>query len=75
MPFVIKLKKLLDERERNQRSLKMETGIRSGTINAYYHNFIKRMNVADLIKICDALNCRLDELLEYIPDKKSKTPG
>ena len=68
--FKIKLKELLEERDRNQRSLVLETGIRTGTINAYYHEFVKRMNVADLIKICDALNCSLDELLEYIPDKK-----
>lgn len=68
--FKIKLKELLEERDRNQRSLKLETGIRSGTINAYFHGFIKRMNVSDLIKICDALDCRLDELLEYIPQKR-----
>ena len=68
--FKIKLKELLEERDRNQRSLILETGIRSGTINAYYHGFVKRMNVADLTKICDALNCGLDELLEYTPNKK-----
>ena len=67
--LVIKLKELLEERDRTQRSLMLETGIRSGTINAYYHGFVKRMNVKDLIKICDALKCRLDELLEYSPKK------
>lgn len=67
--FKFKLKELLEERDRNQRSLKLETGIRSGTINAYYHGFVKRMNVADLIKICDALDCSLDKLLEYAPKK------
>ena len=56
--FKIKLQELLESRARNQRSLKIETGIRSGTINAYYHGFIKRMNVKDIVKICDALNCR-----------------
>ena len=69
--FKIKLKELLDDRNRNQRSLMLETKIRSGTINAYYHGFIKRMNINDLIKICDALNCSLDELLEYIPKKQN----
>jgi putative transcriptional regulator len=67
--FKIKLKDLLEKKELNQRYLVLKTGIRSGTINAYYHGFVKRMNVKDLIKICDALDCRLDELLEYIPDK------
>ena len=67
--FKFKLKELLEERDRNQRSLKLETGIRSGTNTAYYHGFVKRMNVADLIKICDALDCSLDKLLEYAPKK------
>lgn len=65
-----KLKELLDEREWSQRRLRLITGIRSGTINAYYHGFIKRMNVDDIIKICDALNCSLSELLEYTPKNK-----
>ena len=67
--FKFNLKYILESKELNQRYLIQKTGIRPGTINAYYHGFIKRMNVYDLIKICDALNCRLDELLEYVPDK------
>lgn len=67
----IKLKQILENKELNQRYLIIKTGIRPGTINAYYHGFVKRMNVKDLIKICDTLDCRLDELIEYVPDKKS----
>jgi putative transcriptional regulator len=66
----INLSKILGEKRINQKELSKNARIRPGTINAYYHNYIKRMNVADLIKICDTLNCSLDELIEYKPDKK-----
>lgn len=68
------LRKLLFERNMNQSDLHRKTGIRYNTINAYFHGYIKRMNVEDLIKICDALNCKLSELIEYDPKIKNK-PG
>lgn len=68
--FKIHLKKLLFDRDLNQLQLHKLTGIRYNTISMYYHGFIKRINIDDLIKICDALECRLDELIEYIPNKK-----
>jgi DNA-binding Xre family transcriptional regulator len=35
------------------------------TLILYWHNSIKRVNLKDLVKICDALQCDLDELIEY----------
>lgn len=64
------LKRLLFERDLKQIDLHRMTGIRYETINAYYHNYVKRMNVKDLIKICDALQCKLSELIEYDPKEK-----
>lgn len=64
-----KLAELLEEKELNQRYVKLKTGIRSGTVNAYYHGFAKRLNVEDLDKICKALDCRIEDIIEYVPDK------
>lgn len=64
------LKRLLFERDMKQIDLHRMTGIRYETIGAYYHGYVKRMNVKDLEKICDALQCSLYELIEYEPDKK-----
>jgi putative transcriptional regulator len=66
----IHLSRLLGERRMTQAELARKTGIRPSTITMYYHEFIKRINVEDLAKICDALDCKLDELIEYIPKKK-----
>ena len=69
--FKIQLKRLLFEKDMNQSDFQRKTKIRYGTINAYYHGYVKRMNVDDLIKMCDTLDCRLDELIEYIPKEKT----
>lgn len=65
----INLAKILDEKGITQSRLAELTGIRPGTINAYYHQFIKRMNVSDINELCKVLNCSLNDLLEYISDK------
>jgi putative transcriptional regulator len=69
--FKINLDRLLFERKMNQRDLHRKTGIRAATINAYYNNYIRHINVSDLIKICDTLGCTLSELMEYEPKGKS----
>jgi putative transcriptional regulator len=63
------LKRLLFERDMRQIDLHRATGIRYETVGSYYHGFVKRMNVNDLHKICDVLECDLSELIEYSPKK------
>lgn len=66
----IYLSKLLGEKRITQSALTKATGIRPGTINLLYHEYAKRLNVEDLNKICSYLDCKLSDLIEYIPDKK-----
>lgn len=61
----IKLSDLLIDRNMSQAQLHELTGIRPGTINAYYHSFAKRLNVKDLDNICTVLNCEIGDLLEH----------
>jgi putative transcriptional regulator len=68
------LKKLLFDRDMNMSDLHRKSGVRYNTINAYYHGYIKRMNVADLVKLCETLNCKLSGIIEYVPDKIKKAP-
>lgn len=67
----IHLKKLLFDRDMTRADLQRLTGIRYDTLSAYYHGFIKRINTEDLIKICDVLECSLNELIEYLPENKN----
>jgi len=73
--FKINLRRLLSEVDWNISELYRATGgdndgVCYNTLLAYYHEYIKRVNIVDLIKICDALECSLSDLMEYVPDKK-----
>jgi putative transcriptional regulator len=69
----IYLSKLLGERRWTQKDLAKATGIRPSTINEWYHEIVQRINVEHLEKICEALNCSISDLLEYIPNDKKHT--
>lgn len=58
----------LGERRWSQADLARITGIRPNTIGELYHGFAERVNLKHLSLICEALDCRLDELIEYVPD-------
>ena len=67
------LSRLLGERRISQAELARMTGIRAATINDIYHEIAIHLSVENLDRICEALNCSLDELLEYIPNKNRST--
>ena len=51
-----------------QSDLAKRTGIRPTTIGEYYHELIERINVEHLDRMCKALDCKLSDLIDYIPD-------
>lgn len=69
----IHLSRLLGERKWTQKDLAEITGIRPSTINEWYHEFVARLNVEHIDKICEALGCNITELLEYIPNNRKAT--
>lgn len=69
----INLSILLGKKKMTQAELSRKTGIRPNTINALYHEYIKYMHRNDLDKICEALECDIAELLEYVPNKEKST--
>lgn len=69
----INLSRLLGERRMTQKELAIKTGIRPNTINEWYHEFIERINIDHLNRICEVLDCTISDLLEYTPDDKPST--
>lgn len=67
------LSKLLGERKMTQSTLAMLTGIRAGTISDMYNEMSISYKVEHLDKICEALECDITDLLEYMPSKVKKT--
>jgi putative transcriptional regulator len=66
----IYLSALLGAKRMTQKELARKTGIRANTINEMYHELSERVNLEHLDKICKALDCKLTDLIDYIPDKK-----
>jgi len=55
-----------------QADLARATGIRPNTINELYHEIAARVSLKHLDLICEALNCKLDELIMWVPDASPK---
>ncbi len=70
MPIKIKVSDLMGVYKVSKTQLAEGTGIRPNTIASYYDETIKRIPVEHLEALCRFFNCRIEELIEYIPDKK-----
>lgn len=64
----IRLSTLLGEKRWTQADLARKTGIRANTVNDYYHEMTDRVNLEHLDRICEALDCKLCDLLVRIPN-------
>lgn len=65
----ILLSSKLGEIRWTQADLARATGIRPNTINELYHELVDRVNLEHLDLICEALDCKLDELIVRVPDE------
>lgn len=72
--FMIKihLSRLLGEKRLTQADLARKTGIRPSTICDYYHEIAERINLDHLDLICEALDCDISDILEYIPNRRKR---
>ena len=62
----------LGELRWTQADLARATGIRPNTINELYHELVDRVNLEHLDLICEALNCKLDELIVQVQEEQPK---
>lgn len=58
----------LGEIRMTQAELARATGIRPGTIGELYHEIAERVNLDQLDKICEVLDCDLGDLIKRVPD-------
>lgn len=67
------LKAFLDKHQYTRNQLSIHTGIKYTTINRYYKsNQLDRIDLTVLSKICYVLNCKLTDIIEYIPPEKEE---
>jgi putative transcriptional regulator len=68
----IKLSELLGKKKMTRKALAELVGVRPNTIGDLYHEKVKRVDLDLLNNICKVLDCELNDLLEYQPDKDNK---
>lgn len=71
----IKLSAKLGELRWSQADLARATKIRPNTINEIYNCLCERVSLEHLDLICEALDCDLTDILEYIPNQIKVTVG
>lgn len=62
--------KILGERLLKISDVHFNTGVSRSTLTELYYKRATNIQLETLVKICDYLQIRLSELIEYIPDMK-----
>ena len=63
------LKEFLDKQNITRYELANRTGIRYPIIDHYYKNTVVRYDSYVLDRICSALNCRIEDIIEFKKDE------
>ncbi|MGG3925698.1 helix-turn-helix transcriptional regulator [Metabacillus fastidiosus] len=72
-----KLEDLLNKKGMTMYSLAKATGVRPNTISQWFNNEsleddkkVKSISVETLDKICTILECEIEDIIQFIPNKK-----
>ncbi|PAC76387.1 MULTISPECIES: helix-turn-helix domain-containing protein [Bacillus subtilis group] len=75
-----KLDKLLNEQDKTMYWLSRKTEIRPNTISKWVNNEqlqedekVKSINVDALNKICKVLNCKIEDIIEFVEDDSEES--
>lgn len=68
----IKLDDLIKQKGISKNKLSHRAEMQRTQINQYCSNEITRLDTAVLARLCATLNCRIEDLLEYIPADQSE---
>ncbi len=64
------LSKLMGEKRITITEVAKSTGMSASTISNLYNEKVKRLDFDTLEKLCEFFNCNIEDIIEYIPDKK-----
>lgn len=65
------LSKLMGEKRYTIVEVSKLTGMSTSTISNLYNEKVKRLDFDTLEKLCNLFNCKVQDLIEYIPDEES----
>ena len=62
----ITLQEILHRKGKTRYWLAQQTGIHYKTIDSYYKNKIRRYEADSLLKMCVALDCRIEDIIKIV---------
>jgi len=68
----IKLDELIKEKGISKNKLSHKAEMQRTQINNFCNNKITRLDTDVLARLCSALDCRIEDILEYVPPKKEE---
>lgn len=64
----IKISELLGKHKMTQKQLAELANIRPASISRMYYEETLRIEIQQINNLCKALNCKVEDIFEYIPD-------
>lgn len=64
---IIKLNEMLIRAKMSKNMLSHKAEMQRTQINNYCNNKVSRLDIDVLARMCTALNCRIEDLLEFVP--------
>ena len=68
----IKLNELLEQSGMSKNKLSQRAEMQRTQLNHYCNNTITRLDTDVLARICSTLNCKIEDLLEFVPYEEKK---
>ena len=65
----INLEKLIKEKGISKNKLSQRAELEMTQINRYCKNDVTRLDTAVLARMCTVLECKIEDLLEFVPNK------
>lgn len=63
----IKLDQLIKERGLSKNKVEHRAEMQRTQLNQYCNNTVTRLDTAVLARLCTALDCKIEDLLEFVP--------
>lgn len=71
MPIKVHLSRIMGEQKKKIADVARETGLHRNGITKLYYERTDGIKFDTLERLCKSLNCKVHDLIEYIPDQNS----